>query len=75
MIKSPCINVCILDKDNNFCLGCYRYKYEIFNWVTFSEKQKKILLSKIQKRSKINNKIKNNLFKKTAQNIMNKNLI
>ena len=50
MIKSPCINVCILDSDSGLCLGCCRYEDEIFNWMNFTEEQKKTILTKIKKR-------------------------
>jgi predicted Fe-S protein YdhL (DUF1289 family) len=58
MIKAPCKNVCTIDRDNNLCIGCCRKLYEISNWVQFSNKQKKLVLSEIQERIIINNKIK-----------------
>jgi predicted Fe-S protein YdhL (DUF1289 family) len=58
MIKAPCKYVCTIDRDNNLCIGCCRKLYEISNWVQFSNKQKKLVLSEIQERIIINNKIK-----------------
>ena len=54
-IKSPCINVCRIDNDSGLCVGCCRNEHEVFNWIYFSKEQKKITLSKIKKRVKINN--------------------
>jgi uncharacterized protein len=32
MPASPCINICRMDPDNEFCLGCFRTLDEIANW-------------------------------------------
>jgi uncharacterized protein len=63
-VKSPCKNICKINKNSIFCVGCYRNEYEIFNWIYFSEDEKKIILAKIRKRNIPINKIKNNLLKK-----------
>lgn len=63
MVKSPCINICKIDKDSGLCIGCYRNGHEIFNWISFSQKQKKMVLSKISERSEINNKSQKVFFK------------
>ena len=55
MVESPCKNVCTLDKDSGLCLGCCRYADEIFNWMSFTEEQKKTIISNIEKRN-ISNK-------------------
>ena len=31
-IASPCVNVCTMDKDTGWCLGCGRTIVEIMNW-------------------------------------------
>ena len=31
-VKSPCINVCTLDTDTGWCLGCARTAAEISEW-------------------------------------------
>lgn len=35
-IKSPCINVCAVDGETGFCLGCGRTLPEIGNWSRLS---------------------------------------
>ena len=56
LVTSPCKNVCRIDKNSRLCIGCYRYDFEIFNWINFSEKQKKNILLKIKERDQANNK-------------------
>jgi len=51
MIKSPCTNVCEIDDRSRLCIGCYRNEYEVFNWIHFSEKQKKLVLLKLKNRN------------------------
>ena len=63
-LLSPCKNICKIDKNPGLCIGCNRNEYEIFNWIYFSEDEKKIILAKIRKRNIPINKIKNNLLKK-----------
>jgi|TARA_B110000438_G_scaffold18295_1_gene17007 predicted Fe-S protein YdhL (DUF1289 family) len=56
MVKSPCINVCEISKDSGLCISCSRNEYEVFNWIYFSDEEKKIILSKIKERIKVNSK-------------------
>ena len=56
MVKSPCINICTIDKDSGLCIGCHRNEYEVFNWIYFSDEEKKVILSKIKEKNKINYK-------------------
>jgi predicted Fe-S protein YdhL (DUF1289 family) len=32
-IESPCIQVCIVDGESGYCLGCYRTLAEVAGWV------------------------------------------
>jgi predicted Fe-S protein YdhL (DUF1289 family) len=57
MLKSPCKNICEMNKDSGLCNGCKRNSFEIFNWINFADEEKKIILIKTKERSKINNKI------------------
>ena len=54
MIKSPCIGVCEFDSKKGICNGCKRNEFEIFNWMYFSEEQKKEILLEIDAREKLN---------------------
>ncbi|HEY9322567.1 MAG TPA: DUF1289 domain-containing protein [Candidatus Methylopumilus sp.] len=41
MIESPCIGVCTINKEHQFCEGCFRSKDEISEWIRLSDDQKK----------------------------------
>ncbi|WP_028884694.1 DUF1289 domain-containing protein [Taylorella asinigenitalis] len=43
-IPSPCINVCQANS-RGFCQGCYRSRDERFNWNTFSNSQKRKVIT------------------------------
>jgi|TARA_B110000438_G_C15634720_1_gene572575 predicted Fe-S protein YdhL (DUF1289 family) len=51
-IKSPCNDKC--SSNNGYCTGCYRHIDEIVNWTTMSDKERKEVYKKIEKR-RINN--------------------
>tara|TARA_B110000914_G_C15121108_1_gene290629 strand:+ start:93 stop:299 length:207 start_codon:yes stop_codon:yes gene_type:complete len=52
MVKSPCINVCLMDESRGVCIGCLRTQDEIGGWVTFSDHEKKKILVKATERKK-----------------------
>ncbi len=41
MIESPCIGVCTVV--DNACVGCFRTKDEIKNWLYYSDEKRKII--------------------------------
>ena len=41
MIKSPCIAVCKIDLESDYCFGCNRTIEEITNWSSLSDSEKK----------------------------------
>ena len=58
MIESPCIKICKIDKNSGFCTGCARNEYEVFNWINFSDYEKKKIVSKLKERVKNNDNLK-----------------
>ena len=50
-IPSPCISVCLLDK-NDMCVGCYRTADEITAWMNGSDEQRLAILEKSVQRMK-----------------------
>lgn len=48
MIKSPCKNVCELDPNTGFCLGCSRSIDEITNWSQKNDKEKIEIIKKTE---------------------------
>ena len=49
---SPCIKICVLHKKYDICLGCFRKSKEISTWSIMSQKQKKEIILKLDKRKK-----------------------
>ncbi len=49
MVKSPCINICLLDQKTNLCLGCGRSLNEIEKWTIYSKKERQEIIKKIKK--------------------------
>ena len=41
MTESPCIGVCLINKEHHFCEGCCRSQDEIAQWLALSDDQKK----------------------------------
>ena len=48
MVKSPCNNICTIQKNTRICVGCGRTIKEIVNWMSFNDNEKKIILSKLK---------------------------
>jgi len=42
-VESPCIQVCTLD-ENNICLGCFRTKDEIREWISSDDEERERIL-------------------------------
>ena len=50
-VNSPCINVCTYDdEEEEFCIGCYRTKQELQDWLIMTREQKLKTLKKIEVR-------------------------
>lgn len=49
-LKSPCINLCKMDSENLYCLGCHRTLEEIASWGSLSNFDKQDILSDLKKR-------------------------
>lgn len=49
-LKSPCIDICKIDKDSGLCRGCLRTRKEISRWSDYSTKERKAVLDVIETR-------------------------
>lgn len=49
---SPCKNICKLDADRKFCIGCYRTVEERKNWYKYSKEEKLEIMSILPEREK-----------------------
>jgi len=45
--KSPCIDVCKIDKNSGLCKGCLRTKQEIKGWKSLSKSERREIISQI----------------------------
>ena len=52
-VDSPCIRVCTYDEEEKFCIGCYRTKKELQNWLIMTREQKLTTLKKLEERQLI----------------------
>jgi len=51
-VSSPCVNVCQLDSDTGYCIGCMRTLDEIADWLELNNEEKRQVLSKLEDRRK-----------------------
>lgn len=47
MPASPCINICQMDPNKEFCLGCFRSLDEIANWACSDEQTQRDILAAV----------------------------
>jgi hypothetical protein len=47
-MKSPCINVCDIDKKTGTCKGCGRTIEEITNWSSLTEKERERVMERLK---------------------------
>jgi len=52
-VDSPCIQVCTYEEEEEFCIGCYRTKEELQDWLIMTRQQKLEVLKKIAERQLI----------------------
>lgn len=44
-IESPCILVCTLDPESDYCLGCGRSAEEIGNWTRYTDEERRRVMN------------------------------
>ena len=49
-VASPCINICRMDDDTGFCLGCFRTIEEIAAWSGSSDDRRWQILLAVERR-------------------------
>jgi len=47
---SPCTRICTLDPDTGLCRGCFRTLAEIAGWSSYSAKEKREVLQRLDAR-------------------------
>lgn len=50
-VRSPCVQVCMLDETLGYCLGCGRTRAEIWKWTRCSNEDKReiVALAKLRR--------------------------
>jgi len=51
-VVSPCISICKMNPDTNFCIGCWRSRSEIDDWNDASDDQRWEIIRNMHKRRK-----------------------
>jgi predicted Fe-S protein YdhL (DUF1289 family) len=49
-IKTPCVQVCIVDGKSGLCLGCYRSLPEIAQWSRFDDLARERIMAELPAR-------------------------
>lgn len=49
-VPSPCVSICKLDEEEEYCLGCRRSLNEIRDWPIMTPEEKRQVLAKIAER-------------------------
>ena len=49
-VASPCIGICSLDPETNFCIGCWRASSEIAAWCSADNESREQILARARKR-------------------------
>ena len=49
-IKTPCIQVCVVDGESGLCLGCYRMLSEVAGWSGFSPAERDAIMAELPAR-------------------------
>lgn len=50
-VESPCVNICRMDADNRYCIGCWRTLDEIQRWTTMSDEERAAVMAQLESRT------------------------
>lgn len=49
-IKTPCVQVCVVDGESGLCLGCFRTLPEIARWSRLSDAERETIMDELPSR-------------------------
>jgi uncharacterized protein len=49
-IKTPCVQVCVVDPETGLCLGCHRTLPEVAAWARFTDDERERILAELPAR-------------------------
>ncbi|HRD75094.1 MAG TPA: DUF1289 domain-containing protein [Hyphomicrobiaceae bacterium] len=50
-MRSPCVNVCVIDPVSGLCQGCFRTLAEIATWASLPEAERERIMRDLPRRS------------------------
>lgn len=50
-ITSPCVNICVLDRESGLCIGCLRTGAEIGTWLDLNPAQRAAVMAELPARA------------------------
>jgi predicted Fe-S protein YdhL (DUF1289 family) len=54
-IETPCKNICMLDLQGQYCMGCYRTRQEVGEWMSLSDDQRAAVMDQLAARKEMLN--------------------
>lgn len=49
-IETPCVKVCVVDPETQFCIGCGRTRGEIAGWIDMSVNERSTIMGALSER-------------------------
>ncbi len=49
-IQSPCVQLCVIEPDSGFCMGCGRTRDEIASWISLAPVQRAAVIAQLDHR-------------------------
>ncbi|MFI4950992.1 MAG: DUF1289 domain-containing protein [Caulobacterales bacterium] len=49
-IKTPCVQVCVVDGESGLCMGCYRQLSEVAGWARLSDEERERIMGELPAR-------------------------
>jgi predicted Fe-S protein YdhL (DUF1289 family) len=49
-IKTPCVQVCVVDGESGLCMGCYRQLSEVAGWARLSDEDRARIMAELPSR-------------------------
>lgn len=50
-IDSPCINLCVIHREERICMGCYRTGDEIARWSRMTPEERRMIMAELPSRA------------------------
>ncbi|GLQ34830.1 DUF1289 domain-containing protein [Amylibacter marinus] len=50
-IESPCVKVCVMHRESDLCMGCYRNRQELALWGSMSSEERKAIMAELPGRA------------------------